>query len=126
MANKRSASSSRGRDLFRTEVSSLLADLGELAGERGPRPVPNAPPPHAAEPAAGALGPVAHGTDADAGPAATEAPSPVGAAGETPAPPESIAEVTPAAASDALEPAPSTSPVAEAPPDEHGAPEVEA
>src|ERR1039458_4094810 len=125
MANKRSAASSRGRDLFRTEVSSLLADLGELAGERGPRPVPKAPPPHATEPAAGALEPVAHGSDADAGAVAAEAPSPVGAAGETPAHPESIAEGTPAAASDAPEPAPSTPPEAEAPADEHGAPEVE-
>ncbi len=125
MANKRSAASSRGRDLFRTEVSSLLADLGELAGERGPRPVPSAPPLHAAEPAAGSIGPVAHGSDAVAGAVAAEAPSPVGAAGETPAPPESIAEVTPAAASDAPEPAPSTPPEAEAPADGHGASEVE-
>jgi len=45
MANKRSTASSRGRDLFRTEVSSLLADLGELAGEQAPHPVLAATPP---------------------------------------------------------------------------------
>ncbi len=52
MANKRSAASSRGRDLFRAEVSSLLADLGELAGEPGPHPVPATTPPVTDEPAA--------------------------------------------------------------------------
>ena len=36
MANKRSAPSQRGRDLFRAEVSSLLADLGDLAEENAP------------------------------------------------------------------------------------------
>ena len=38
MANKRSTAGSRNRDVFRSEVSSLLADLGELAGEESPRP----------------------------------------------------------------------------------------
>jgi hypothetical protein len=84
MANKRSAASSRGRDLFRTEVSSLLADLSELAGEQGSHPVPAETPPAAAEPAGEALGPVAHGTDADA----DAAPSSGGEAAESPAPPE--------------------------------------
>src|ERR1039458_2545575 len=65
MANKRSAASSRGRDLFRTEVSSLLADLSELAGEQVAHPVPAETPPVAAEPAVEALGPVAPGTGAD-------------------------------------------------------------
>lgn len=40
MANKRSAAGSRNRDIFRSEVSSLLADLGELAGDESPRPAP--------------------------------------------------------------------------------------
>jgi len=40
MANKRSTAGSRGRDLFRTEVSSLLADLGELAGDESRPPAP--------------------------------------------------------------------------------------
>src|ERR1035438_9840738 len=84
MANKRSAASSRGRDLFRTEVSSLLADLSELAGEQVAHPVPAETPPVAAEPAVEALGPVAHGTDADA----DAAPSSGGEAAESPAPPE--------------------------------------
>ena len=84
MANKRSAASSRGRDRFRTEVSSLLADLGELAGEQGSHPVPAETPSVAAEPAVEALGPVAHGTDADA----DAAPSSGGEAAESPAPPE--------------------------------------
>src|ERR1035441_928801 len=90
MANKRSASSSRGRDLFRTEVSSLLADLGELAGEPGPHPAPATAHPDAAEPAAEVVEPVAHGTDADA----AQAPSAGGAAEEPPAPPEPDARVT--------------------------------
>ena len=64
MANKRSTAGSRNRDVFRSEVSSLLADLGELAGEERPRPVPPPaapidarrrtgpqPPPVAVEPA---------------------------------------------------------------------------
>ena len=38
MANKRSTAGSRNRDVFRSEVSSLLADLGELAGQESPRP----------------------------------------------------------------------------------------
>jgi len=84
MANKRSTASSRGRDLFRTEVSSLLADLGELAGEQAPHPVLAATPPITAEPAAEALEPVAPSTGADAAPA----PGPAGAAEEPPAPPE--------------------------------------
>ena len=84
MANKRSAASSRGRDLFRTEVSSLLADLGELAGAQGPHPVLAATPPVTAEPAAEALEPVARGTGADAAPA----PGPAGDAEPPPAPPE--------------------------------------
>ena len=84
MANKRSAASSRGRDLFRAEVSSLLADLGELAGEQGPHPVLAATPPVTAEPAAEALEPVVHGTGSDAAPA----PGPAGEAEEPPAPPE--------------------------------------
>jgi len=59
MANTRSSGGSRGRDLFRTEVSSLVADLGELAGEEAPEqpragsgsgagsapPPPSTPPP---------------------------------------------------------------------------------
>ena len=86
MANKRSAASSRGRDLFRAEVSSLLAGLGELAGDQGPHPVPAETPPVAAEPAVEALGPVAHGADADAD--AEPAPRSGGEAAESPAPPE--------------------------------------
>ena len=100
MANKRSAASSRGRDLFRAEVSSLLADLGELAGEQGPHPVVAATPPVtaepaaevlepvAAEPAAEALKPVVRGTVADAAPAPGPSPGPAGEAEEPPAPPE--------------------------------------
>ena len=74
MANKRSAASSRSRDLFRTEVSSLLADLGELAGEPGPHPVPSVSPPAAADPAADALEPVGHGPDAGTTEATAAAP----------------------------------------------------
>src|ERR1035441_8480161 len=44
MANKSSAAGSRSRDLFRTEVSSLLADLAELAADPGAYPVPAEPP----------------------------------------------------------------------------------
>src|ERR1035437_9321965 len=101
MANKRSAPGSRNRNLFRTEVNSLLADLGELAGEPGPHPPPTAAPPDAAAPTADALEPVAHATDADAD--AAEVPSAGGAAEESPAPPESVADVTPPAASNEAE-----------------------
>jgi len=40
MANTRSSGGSRHRDAFRAEVSSLLADLGELAAEPAARPAP--------------------------------------------------------------------------------------
>ena len=86
MANKRSAASSRGRDLFRAEVSSLLADLGELAGEPGPHPVPATTPPVPDEPAAQAREAVAPGPGADAD--AAPAPGPDGEADEPPSPPQ--------------------------------------
>jgi hypothetical protein len=67
MANKRSSGGSRGRDLFRSEVSSLVADLGELTGKEA-APAPGEPAPAAEQP------PLAPGMGAQPASPASEAP----------------------------------------------------
>lgn len=57
MANKRSSGGGRNKDLFRTEVSSLLADLGQLAEELEARPPPSQGPEPDRAPVSAVAGP---------------------------------------------------------------------